>query len=155
MPYLVLWNADENHAIEHLYDYGTIDLCKYEDINLNLEAYFEDTTRIESVTITMTDYYTDEVVAMKTESAVPYMLGGDINRPFSVNPLDALKVPGYYHITVDPSPGAPTTFIIYIDECDVSFFNPIACPPTLELFKESEFLHVSSFGRSCSSPRPT
>lgn len=112
-----------------MYDGGTIDLCHYKDININLEAYFYEGDLIESVTMTLTDYYTYEVLVTQTESAEPFMLGGDINGPpLDVLPLDVLKVPGYYKLEADPVPGIPTTFYFYVEECAVSNFE---YPPSI------------------------
>ena len=118
-PTLVLWNASDDSPITTLEDGGTIDLCLYEDIDLNLEVNFADA--IDSVTMTLKDYYSYEVLVSHTESALPYMLGGDINRPFSVNPLDELKVPGVYYLYVDPEPGPSTYFYFYVHACDYGY----------------------------------
>lgn len=120
-PYLVLWDADTPAPIDSLENLGgEIDLCQYEGMNLNLEVVYS--SSIELVEMTLTDAATDTEVVTQTEGVQPYMLGGDINEPFSVNALPALKVPGEYKLTANPTPGSSTAFTFTIKECQVSSF---------------------------------
>ncbi|MEO1628857.1 MAG: hypothetical protein AAFV25_27150, partial [Bacteroidota bacterium] len=118
---LVLWEADidDSKPIDTLENLGgVIDLCEYEGIDLNLEVVM--TAPVQSVTMILTDADTDVEILVTSESASPFMLGGDINVPFSANPLPALKVPGNYKLRVNPKPGPPETFTFAVKACEKS-----------------------------------
>ena len=134
---LVLWNADTSMPIETLDNLGgVIDLCEYEHTALNIEVVT--TCPVDVVKIKLTDDVTGDTVLTQVEGEAPYMLGGDINEPFSVNEVSALKTPGMYKLKANPTPGTAKTFSFTVKECPFVIAAP-ATEPVREIQANEDY----------------